>query len=139
MRCCAGTTSTNSPSSPRRKPQPRCTCWISDCALYCVSTPIWRMPELTQLDSGKSMMRNLPPKGIAGLARYSGELLAGATPRPPARISASVSRVRRLTKRPDRFGVIRVSLICARWPGLLHTITCHCNDGSNVPYAPAST
>ena len=25
-------------------------CWISDCALYCVSTVIWRMPEFTQFD-----------------------------------------------------------------------------------------
>jgi len=30
---------------------------------------IWRMPEFTQFDSTKSMMRNLPPKGVAGLQR----------------------------------------------------------------------
>ena len=29
------------------------------------------MPEFTQLDSTKSMMRNLPPKGVAGLQRCS--------------------------------------------------------------------
>ena len=29
------------------------------------------MPELTQFDSAKSMMRNLPPKNTAGLARRS--------------------------------------------------------------------
>jgi hypothetical protein len=28
-----------------------------------------RMPELTQFDSTKSMMRNLPPNGVAGLQR----------------------------------------------------------------------
>ena len=38
-----------------------------------------RMPELMQLESGKSMIRNLPPKGTAGLAR--GE---AAQPRSPA-------------------------------------------------------
>ena len=31
-------------------------------SLYCVITPIRRIPELTQLDSAKSMIRNLPPK-----------------------------------------------------------------------------
>ena len=30
-----------------------------------------RMPEFRQLDSAKSMMRNLPPKYTAGLARRS--------------------------------------------------------------------
>ena len=39
------------------------------CDLYCVSTAMRRMPELTQFDSTKSMMRNLPPNGVAGLAR----------------------------------------------------------------------
>jgi hypothetical protein len=28
---------------------------------------ICRIPELTQFDSTKSMMRNLPPNGVAGL------------------------------------------------------------------------
>ena len=32
---------------------------------------IWRMPEFTQFDSEKSMMRYLPPNGVAGLARWS--------------------------------------------------------------------
>ena len=71
-------------------------CWISDCALYCVSTVIWRMPEFTQFDSTKSMMRNLPPKGVAGLARFSVRPLS-RSPRPPAMITASVPLVRRLT------------------------------------------
>ena len=70
-RCCAGMISMNSPNSPRRKPQPLPMCWISECALYCVSTEIWRMPELRQFDSTKSMMRNLPPNGVAGLQRSS--------------------------------------------------------------------
>src|SRR5512139_3343912 len=47
------------------------------------------MPEFTQLDKAKSMIRNLPPKGIAGFAR---QLVSSwrRLPRPPARIRASV-------------------------------------------------
>lgn len=44
---------------------------MSECALYCVRTLIRRMPELTQFESGKSMMRNLPPNGTAGFARQA--------------------------------------------------------------------
>src|SRR5690606_8748210 len=80
-------------------------CCISECALYCVSTKIWRMPELTQLDSGKSMIRNLPPKGAAGFARLAVRS-PRREPRPPAMITAIVLRVRLLTKRPDRRGCI---------------------------------
>jgi len=32
-----------------------------------------RIPELMQLDRGKSMMRNLPPKNSAGLLHYRDE------------------------------------------------------------------
>jgi hypothetical protein len=35
---------------------------ISECALYCVATPMRRMPELIALDRAKSMMRLIPPK-----------------------------------------------------------------------------
>src|SRR6202042_2553185 len=79
--------------------QPRSTCWISDCALYCVRIAICRIPELTQLDSTKSMMRNLPPKGVAGLQRCCVSALR-RSPRPPAMITASVPPVKRLTQRP---------------------------------------
>src|SRR5437867_1133876 len=68
------------------------------CDLYCVATPMRRIPELTQLDSGKSMMRNLPPKGTAGLARQSVRFLS-RLPRPPARINAYAFFVMTLTKR----------------------------------------
>ena len=40
-------------------------------ALYCVATPMRRMPELTAFERAKSMIRLLPPKYIAGLARLS--------------------------------------------------------------------
>src|SRR5689334_12778861 len=47
------------------------------------------MPELTQLESGKSMIRNLPAKGTEGLARFSERTLRRA-PSPPARIMATI-------------------------------------------------
>src|SRR5262245_28094211 len=73
---------------------------MSDCALYCVRIEIWRMPEFTQFDSTKSTMRNLPPKGVAGLQRCSVSALR-RSPRPPAMMTASVPPVRRLTYRPE--------------------------------------
>src|SRR6202795_672473 len=72
---------------------------MRDCALYWVSTAIWRMPELTQFESTKSMMRNLPPNGVAGLQRCSVNPLS-RSPRPPAMTTASVPLVNRLTERP---------------------------------------
>ena len=54
------------------------------------------MPELTQFDSTKSMMRNLPPKGVAGLQRCSVRSLS-RSPRPPAMTTASAPLVSRLT------------------------------------------
>src|SRR5688572_23452174 len=50
-----------------------------------------RMPELTQLDSAKSTMRNLPPKYTAGLARLSVSCFR-REPRPPASTSATALR-----------------------------------------------
>ncbi len=72
-RCAAAPATPRRTRRARRAGNPsRAGCdWISECALYWVSTATWRMPELMQLDSGKSMMRNLPPKGTAGLARQS--------------------------------------------------------------------
>jgi len=54
------------------------------------------MPEFTQFDSTKSMMRNLPPKGVAGLQRCAVRSRS-RSPRPPAMMMASVPPVRRLT------------------------------------------
>ena len=53
---------------------------------------IWRMPELTQLDSEKSMIRYLPPNGVAGFARLSVNCISRC-PRPPAITMATVLRV----------------------------------------------
>jgi hypothetical protein len=64
--------------------------------LYWVNTAIWRMPELTQFDSTKSMMRNLPPKGVAGLHRCAVSAFS-RSPRPPAITTANVPLVSRLT------------------------------------------
>ncbi len=107
MRCCAGQRSMNSLISPRRKPQPRCRCRNSECALYCVTTAMRRMPEFRQFDSAKSMIRYLPPKWTAGLTR----LLVSApsrVPRPPASTIARVDFCRSL-----RFaGVLHSELLC---------------------------
>src|SRR5215475_11219442 len=46
------------------------------------------------------MMRNLPPKGVAGLHRCAVRSLR-RSPRPPAMTTASVPLVRRLTYRPE--------------------------------------
>ena len=46
-------------------------CWLQRSGRYCVSTPTSKMPEFTQFESVKSMMRYLPPNGTAGLARRS--------------------------------------------------------------------
>ena len=67
-------------------------------ALYCVATPMRRMPEFTQFESVKSMMRNLPPNGTAGLQRQSVSCFS-RVPRPPASTSATVECVSSLTKR----------------------------------------
>ena len=58
----AGRMSKLSLRSGRKKFQPRCMWRISECALYCVATPMRRMPEFSAFDSAKSMMRDLPPK-----------------------------------------------------------------------------
>jgi hypothetical protein len=54
------------------------------------------MPELTQLESVKSIIRNLPAKGMAASARSLERMLkAGALP--PASISASVLSIDQVT------------------------------------------
>ena len=70
--------------SARKKFQPCCRWRIRLCALYWVATAIRRMPELSALESAKSMIRVLPPKNTAGLARLSVSCFRRA-PRPPAR------------------------------------------------------
>jgi hypothetical protein len=59
---------------------------------------------LTQLDSGKSMMRNLPPKGVAGLARLLGQVAEPLTASAGHDHRHRAAR-QRLTKRPDRRGL----------------------------------
>jgi hypothetical protein len=58
-------------------------CWLSEVGRYWVRMPTSKMPELTQLDRAKSMMRYLPPNGTAGLARFSDSRHRRA-PMPPA-------------------------------------------------------
>ena len=60
---------------------------FSERGLYWVRTTTLSMPELTQFDSVKSMIRYLPPNGTAGLARTD-ERIERRSPSPPARITA---------------------------------------------------
>ena len=94
-RCWAGMISTNSPISGRMKLQARCRWRISECDLYWVSTPMRRSPEFTQFDKAKSMIRYLPPKGTAGLARHLVRFIR-REPAPPASTNTNVRRVRSL-------------------------------------------
>ena len=72
---------------PTARPEPM---WSeSERGLYWVRTATLSMSELTQFDRAKSMIRNLPPKGTAGLARFSDRIERRA-PSPPARITARV-------------------------------------------------
>ncbi len=59
--------------------------------MYCVATAIRRMPELIAFESAKSMIRDLPPKKTAGLARLSVSSRS-LEPRPPASTYAMALR-----------------------------------------------
>src|SRR5512134_3527368 len=50
------------------------------------------MPELTQFDNGKSIIRYLPAKGTAGFARFTVST-PSREPSPPARITARIFMV----------------------------------------------
>lgn len=76
---------------------------------YWVSTPTVSIPELAQLDRGKSMMRNFPPKGTAGFA-MSPVSTYSRLPCPPARSMATHSFF--MSVPPFRFSVLR-----AAWTG----------------------
>src|SRR6266487_483112 len=65
---------------------------LSECGRYCVSTATLYRPELTQLESVKSMMRYLPAKGTAGLARLD-ERTDSRSPCPPAITTATTLRM----------------------------------------------
>src|SRR5207244_548450 len=84
----------------RRNYQPSGKSRTGLCALYGVSAAIRRMFELRQLDSAKSIMRNLPPKKTAGLARRSVSCFS-RLPRPPANTSAIVRLANRSWTRAD--------------------------------------
>src|SRR5688572_23770106 len=64
-------------------------CSIRDCGRYCASTITSKMPELTQFDNGKSIMRYLPAKGTAGFVRFAVSA-PSREPSPPARMTARV-------------------------------------------------
>ena len=69
--------------------RPRPMWSFSERGLYWVRTTTLSISELTQFESVKSMIRYLPPKGTAGLARTP-ERIDRRSPSPPARITAIV-------------------------------------------------
>ena len=83
----AGRMSKLSFRSGRKKVQPYCRCLIRLWALYWVATQMRRTPEFKALDRAKSMIRVLPPKKTAGLARRSVSS-SSRLPLPPARTKA---------------------------------------------------
>src|SRR5262252_9077197 len=62
-------------------------CSLSECGRYCVRIMTSEIPELTQFESVKSMMRYLPANGTAGFARFSVRT-PRREPSPPARMTA---------------------------------------------------
>src|SRR5580692_1831154 len=87
------------------------------------------MPEFTQFDSTKSMMRNLPPDGVAGLQRLTVRPLR-RSPRPPAMTIARVPLVRRLTNRPYE---ARAGCLCMM--AALYSC-CHCGTALLSGFRP---
>src|SRR5262245_44269748 len=62
-------------------------CSFREWGRYCVRIMTSEIPELTQLESVKSMIRYFPAKGTAGLARFSVRT-PRREPSPPARMTA---------------------------------------------------
>src|SRR5579859_4431541 len=90
-RCIGGRISMNSPSSCATLPLQPSRMWrFSESALYCVRMYTRRRSELMQFDRVMSMMRYVPAKGTAGLAR-SRVRGKRRSPAPPARRTPSVS------------------------------------------------
>src|SRR5664280_1408992 len=78
---------------------------ISERGLYCVSTRTFSMSEFAQLDRLKSMSRNLPPNGTAGLERMA-DRTESRSPAPPASTTARTWRMA-FTAPASRRGVSR--------------------------------
>src|SRR5208337_2216618 len=89
VRICGGTRVMKSPHSELKIDQPSRRCFCRECDLYWVKIKMRRRPECRQLLSVKSMMRYLPPKGTAGLARSA---VSGCNrePTPPAKRTVNV-------------------------------------------------
>src|SRR3970282_2077923 len=75
--------------------QTRLMCRNSDLGLCCVATPTCTMPEFTQFDEEKSMLRYAPPNGMAGLQTWRVSA-PRRVPLPPASTTATVSAARLL-------------------------------------------
>src|SRR5512144_2584888 len=95
--------------------RPDAMCSLSECGRYCVRIITSEIPELTQFDSVKSMMRYFPAKGTAGFARFS-----VSTPRrepsPPARMTARALMRRSLAARARGRGLLVERRVLPRGP-----------------------
>src|SRR5262249_12958985 len=67
--------------------RPDAMCSFSECGRYWVRIITSEIPEFTQFDNVKSMIRYFPAKGTAGLARFSVNT-PSREPSPPARMTA---------------------------------------------------
>src|SRR5487761_2561270 len=65
---------------------------MSERGLYCVRTRTLSMSEFAQLDRLKSISRNLPPNGTAGLERMA-DRTESRSPAPPASTTARTVRI----------------------------------------------
>src|SRR3972149_3407349 len=71
--------------------------------VYWVRMATLKMPELTQLERTKSIIRYRPAKGTAGLA-LSAERIESLSPAPPARTIAKTRCITHKNLRPDALG-----------------------------------
>ncbi len=84
---------------------------FSERGLYCVRTTTSSIPELTQFDSVKSMIRYLPPNGTAGFARTE-DRIERRSPSPPARMTAITGLTKR---RPSALQADSASILAPGW------------------------
>src|SRR5512134_592616 len=90
-------------------------CSLSEWGRYCVSIMTSEIPEFTQFDRVKSMMRYLPAKGTAGFARFSVRT-PSREPSPPARMTARALTGGVLARGARRFRAIVESGVLPRRP-----------------------
>src|SRR5215831_5977999 len=98
--------------------RPEAMCSFREWGRYCVRIMTSEIPEFTQFESVKSMIRYLPANGTAGFARFSVST-PSREPSPPARITAR-ALIRGLVRRSRALveaGIFRRGLRPGEVPG----------------------